>query len=105
MLLDSLRERMRSLDCAGRGVLVAVSGGLDSVALLHALHEISQDLELNLQVGHVNHGLRGAEADADQAFVAERAASLGLPFRAARGGDRPHARIEFLVSSAGRPVG
>jgi tRNA(Ile)-lysidine synthase len=84
MLLDSLRERMRSLDCAGRGVLVAVSGGLDSVALLHALHQISHALVLNLRVGHVNHGLRGAEADADQAFVAERAATLGLPFRAAR---------------------
>jgi tRNA(Ile)-lysidine synthase len=84
MFLDSLRARMRSLDCAGRGVLVAVSGGLDSVALLHALHEISQDLGLKLGVGHVNHGLRGVEADADQSFVAERAAALGLAFRAAR---------------------
>jgi tRNA(Ile)-lysidine synthase len=84
MLLDSLRERMRSLGCAGRGVLVAVSGGLDSVALLHALHATSQELSLKLGVGHVNHGLRGAEADADEAFVAGQAAALGLPFRARR---------------------
>jgi tRNA(Ile)-lysidine synthase len=84
VLLDPLRERMRSLGCAGRGVLVAVSGGLDSVALLHALHAISQDLPLNLQVGHVNHGLRGVESDADEAFVAGQAAALGIPFRAAR---------------------
>jgi tRNA(Ile)-lysidine synthase len=84
VLLDSLRAGLPALGCAGRGVLVAVSGGLDSVTLLHALHEVSQDLDLKLSVGHVNHGLRGAGSDADEAFVAERSAALGLPFRAAR---------------------
>jgi tRNA(Ile)-lysidine synthase len=61
-----------------------VSGGLDSITLLHALHEVSQDLALKLSVGHVNHGLRGAGSDADEAFVGQAALALGLPFRATR---------------------
>lgn len=54
---------------------VAVSGGADSVVLLHILH----GLALDLVVLHVNHGLRGAESDADEASVRDLAGSLGLP--------------------------
>jgi tRNA(Ile)-lysidine synthase len=57
----------------------AVSGGADSVFLLTALHEADRAAA----VLHVNHQLRGAESDADEAFVRERAASLGLPFHVA----------------------
>ncbi len=84
MVLDRVRERVRALGCEGRSILVAVSGGLDSISLLHAFHVLSQDLALKLFVGHVNHGLRGAESEADEAFVAEQARARGLPFRAAR---------------------
>jgi tRNA(Ile)-lysidine synthase len=58
---------------------VAVSGGLDSVALLHALHELAEEASLKLLVGHVNHGLRGEESEADQAFVEALGAALGVP--------------------------
>jgi len=58
---------------------VAVSGGADSVFLLMALHESGRAAA----VLHVNHQLRGAESDADEAFVRDLAASLGLPFRSA----------------------
>src|SRR5262245_47905355 len=61
---------------AGPGV-VAVSGGADSVALLRALHACTGPLT----VAHVNHQLRGAEYDADEAFVRELAATLGVPAR------------------------
>jgi tRNA(Ile)-lysidine synthase len=54
---------------------VAVSGGADSVFLLHALH----DLNLAAAVLHVNHALRGAESDADEAFVRDLAHHLVLP--------------------------
>ena len=63
----------------GDPVVVAVSGGADSLCLLHALHRLSGDLRLSLHVAHLNHLLRGADADGDAAFVAEQAAALGLP--------------------------
>ncbi len=63
---------------AGERVAVAVSGGPDSVALLWALMELRSELGLLLSVVHVNHGLRGAESDADEAFTRELARSLEL---------------------------
>jgi tRNA(Ile)-lysidine synthase len=54
---------------------VAVSGGADSVFLLHAMHELG----LAVTVLHVNHGLRGPESDRDEEFVRELARRYGLP--------------------------
>jgi tRNA(Ile)-lysidine synthase len=65
--------------CQMDRVLVAVSGGPDSIALLHALLAHRDRYGISLGVAHLNHGLRGA-ASAEQAFVADLAASLGLPF-------------------------
>lgn len=65
---------------AGERVGVAVSGGPDSVALLSVLGELQPQLGILLGVVHFHHGLRGAEADADAAFVRDLAASLGLEF-------------------------
>jgi tRNA(Ile)-lysidine synthase len=79
VLLRTLDEALRRLDCRGRGLLVAVSGGLDSVALCHALHELAREHGLNLSIGHVNHGLRGEQSEGDQAFVEELGARLGVP--------------------------
>ncbi len=59
--------------------LVAVSGGADSVALMHALHGLASELRLRLHIAHLNHHLRGAAADADAAFVQDLAGRLGLP--------------------------
>ncbi len=61
-------------------VLVAVSGGPDSVALLHLLYDLCDELEVRLEVAHLQHGIRGSEAQEDARFVAELAAKLGLPF-------------------------
>ena len=68
----------------GEALLVAVSGGQDSVALLLALAELGGRLSLRLTVGHVNHGLRGAESDEDEQFVRELAERLGLRALVAR---------------------
>ena len=71
----------RHVDAAGLAdsrLVAAVSGGPDSLALLHALHCIRDSHSLSLFVAHVDHGLRTNSAqDAD--FVRERAAALGLP--------------------------
>lgn len=64
----------------GDHVLVAVSGGADSVALLHCLHRLSPGMQWRLAVAHFNHGIRGADADRDEEFVARLAAQLGLLF-------------------------
>ena len=64
---------------AGDAVVVGVSGGADSLCLLHVLRAIAPAHGLRLHVAHLNHGLRGAEADADAAFVAALAAEWGLP--------------------------
>jgi 3'-phosphoadenosine 5'-phosphosulfate sulfotransferase (PAPS reductase)/FAD synthetase len=68
----------------GDTVGVAVSGGGDSVALLHCLVDLAEKFEVSLGVLHVNHGLRGDESDEDRNFVANLAAEMGLPFQSAR---------------------
>jgi tRNA(Ile)-lysidine synthase len=59
---------------------VAVSGGADSVFLLHALHELAPRWNLRLSVVHVEHGIRGAASIDDAEFVRKLAASFALPF-------------------------
>jgi tRNA(Ile)-lysidine synthase len=66
--------RDRNLFRHDEQILVAVSGGVDSVALLHALHELG----CRFTVAHFNHSLRGRESDADQKFVQQIAERLGL---------------------------
>lgn len=68
----------------GDTVVVAVSGGLDSVVLLHVLVAMRTDWDLSLHVAHLNHGLRHDNADEDQAFTRTLAASYGLPFHTDR---------------------
>ena len=71
-----------SLISAGERACVAVSGGADSVALLLALVEANhakEPLGVVLSAVHVHHGLRGAEADADEAFVRELCERLSVP--------------------------
>ena len=64
---------------AGQTAGVAVSGGADSVCLLHALVELAPRWNLRLHVLHLDHGLRGEESRRDAEFVRELAASLSLP--------------------------
>ncbi len=105
----------RLLPRGGR-LLVAVSGGADSTALLLALHDLAPALKLRLSVAHLNHGLRGAAAAADANFVKRLAQSLSLPLISgrARVAERARrrqlslemaareARYDFLVRAARR---
>lgn len=63
----------------GETVLVAVSGGADSLALLYGLHSLRTQLECHLHVAHLNHNLR-PDADADAEFVRQHAVRLAVPF-------------------------
>jgi tRNA(Ile)-lysidine synthase len=69
----------------GDCVIVAVSGGPDSVCLLHILHELKDELNIRLVVAHFDHGLRPAEDESETAFVRDLAQSLKVPFETAKG--------------------
>jgi tRNA(Ile)-lysidine synthase len=65
---------------AGDSVLVAVSGGADSTALLYILHALAAGLGIKLAVAHLNHGLRGQASEDDARFVEGMAAHFKLEF-------------------------
>jgi tRNA(Ile)-lysidine synthetase-like protein len=109
--VDSLPEQVLShirrheLLKAGDRVGVAVSGGIDSVALLRVLLELRGELGTVLSVVHFNHRLRGAESDADQEFVARLAHAYDLEFRADGDDVAGHAAEERVsVETAAREL-
>jgi tRNA(Ile)-lysidine synthase len=77
-LFDQIQQG--ELGQAGDRIGVAVSGGIDSVALLCLLLDLRQELGIVVSVVHFNHKLRGAESEADQAFIAALAREHGLEF-------------------------
>lgn len=80
-LVESVRgeiEKHRLLE-PGRPVVVGVSGGPDSLCLLHVLKQLQPIFAWSLYVAHLNHCLRGEEADQDMVFVALQATKWGLP--------------------------
>ncbi|GAB4304722.1 MAG: tRNA lysidine(34) synthetase TilS [Candidatus Bipolaricaulota bacterium] len=116
-MLDKVREAIRRYGLLERGerVLVAVSGGADSMALLHALHRLRDELALSLAVAHLDHGIR-ADTGEDLGVVRRAAGELGLPLfhervdvpsraRAEGGNLEQVARVvrrEFLERAMGR---
>lgn len=68
----------------GDTLVVGVSGGADSLTLLHALKILAPEFDLKLHVAHLNHQLRGADSDADEQFVVWLAREWGLPLANAR---------------------
>ena len=64
----------------GDSVLVALSGGADSVALLHALNSLIEEWNITLFAAHFHHGIRGEEADRDERFCKALCERYGIPF-------------------------
>lgn len=71
--------RDNNLVSAGQKLLVAVSGGPDSVCMLDILVKLREELGVELHIAHLNHKLRGAESDADAEYVARLARRLDIP--------------------------
>ncbi|GAB4380666.1 MAG: tRNA lysidine(34) synthetase TilS [Calditrichia bacterium] len=65
---------------SGEKVLLAVSGGVDSMVLLQLMLSWRQRLKIEVGVVHLNHGIRGEAADRDEELVAHRCRTLGVPF-------------------------
>jgi tRNA(Ile)-lysidine synthetase-like protein len=88
-LADVLKQVRRAIDdhgllAPGDSVVVGVSGGPDSLCLLHVLLHLRETYELQLHVAHLHHGARGANADADADFVIGLAARWRLPITVER---------------------
>ncbi|ABF39067.1 tRNA(Ile)-lysidine synthetase-like protein [Candidatus Koribacter versatilis Ellin345] len=97
-MLPSLKSYIRThaLFRPGDRVGVAVSGGADSVALLRGLLELRSELGIALSVVHLHHGIRGAEADADEQFVADLAGQFDLSLHLERVDVPSHSSQEKL---------
>ncbi|MDW8002154.1 MAG: tRNA lysidine(34) synthetase TilS [Deltaproteobacteria bacterium] len=68
----------------GDRVLLAISGGIDSVSLFHILRELRAELSFELELAHINHGLRKEESDRDESFVRELAQEFRIPLHVER---------------------
>lgn len=88
----------------GTRLLVAVSGGADSTALLLALRRVAPEFGVELHAAHLNHGLRGAAAAADQAFVAALCEAAAIPLHSARWRTRARLRRRGLAGENGLRV-
>ncbi len=73
-----------SIVSPGDRVICALSGGPDSVALCDLLNRLSRDLDFSLTAVHLNHGIRGTEADSDEKYVVRFCLSQSIPLEADR---------------------
>src|SRR3954470_19753810 len=91
--------RRHALIATGGRTVVALSGGADSVALVHVLLELQQQGTLTVAgLSHFNHRLRGAAADEDEVFCRSMAASLGLPIEVGE------ADVRRIAAEQGRSI-
>jgi len=79
-LIDKVRNIIRENNMFNHGdkVVVAVSGGPDSICLLHLLYTLKEELGISLVAAHVNHCLRGEEADKDEAYVRDFCKNINI---------------------------
>lgn len=80
---DKFRDHVidNSLVAEGDRILLAVSAGKDSIAMLHMMQQLKESIEFTTGVFHLNHMTRGSESDADALFVEKAAHDMGLFFR------------------------
>lgn len=64
----------------GENIVIGVSGGPDSMALLYLLIEAKKQIDFNINIAHVNHGVRGSDAKEDELFVEKKAKELNIPY-------------------------
>jgi len=94
--------KRRALIERGQHVLVAVSGGPDSVTLLLLLHRLSASWRLNLTAAHFNYNLRGSESEDDEAFVIALCRELSIPLHVRRLSLGGRARGDSIQAAARR---
>ena len=90
--------RENALIAPGITLICAVSGGKDSVCLLHVMHALQPELQITVAAAHLNHQLRGEESDRDEAFVKDFCSRLGVPLTVA------HADVLLRCRETGESV-
>lgn len=86
-------------------IVIGVSGGHDSMTLLYVLEGLKEELDFEIAVAHINHGIRGAEADADEDYVRGISKDLGLEFYSLKANMDEYAKEHKLTSEeAGREI-
>ncbi len=106
-MLKTVQTYMQEHNMISEGdrIVIGVSGGADSVCLFHVLLQLAPKFNLSLFVVHVNHGIRGEEADADEAYVKNLCTTNGIPFIAVKVDVPRIASLEGLSEEeAGRKV-
>ncbi len=105
-MLGSVRTYMghHNMLSPGDRVIVSVSGGPDSVALLHILHHTGPELGVSLHVFHLDHGLRGEASAEDALYVRELADRLGLPSTIVGLGPEVIKRLRGSVQATARAI-
>lgn len=89
----------------GERVIVALSGGADSMALLTFLYDLRDRMDITVEAAHVNHMIRGDQAEADEQFVRKVCGSLGIPLHVWRTDVAAYARAHGVgLETAGREV-
>lgn len=103
---ETLRQWLERFlpDGTDRGIVVAVSGGADSMTLLHALVALREEMRLSLVAAHVHHGLRGKQADADETFVHAQCEALCVPLAVLHADVAKEARRGEGIEAAGRRI-
>lgn len=106
-MIDTALKTIRENGMFEKGdkVIVAVSGGPDSIALLHVLYRLREELDISLYVAHVNHGLRGIESDEDEEYTRRFCEKLNIEFKSKRVNLNEISKLRNMSSeSAGREV-
>ena len=113
--MDSLIARVadfiarRGLLKAHQRLVVAVSGGVDSMSLLHLLNVLRAESGWEIIIAHFNHGLRGRESDRDERFVQRTAKAMGLSCEIGAGEQRFNGNVvsecTARIFRKGRPQG
>jgi tRNA(Ile)-lysidine synthase len=106
-LAESVRRVIRDERLVDHGdrILVGLSGGMDSSTLFFVLDSMKDALSVDLAIAHVNHQLRGAESERDEAFVRGLAEKAGVPYYLLREDVKAYARKAGVsIQHAGRDV-
>lgn len=109
----SVGSAVESAGLSGQHLVVAVSGGPDSLAMLYALHRLRSDLRITIHAAHLDHRIRGQESAADAQFVRELCESLQIDCTVEEAGPRESpgrlsedaarkVRYQFLARTAKR---
>ncbi|MDI3312535.1 MAG: tRNA lysidine(34) synthetase TilS, partial [Thermoanaerobacterium sp.] len=106
-MIDSFEKTIKEYKMIEKGdkIVIGVSGGPDSICLLNLLLEMKEKYELKLYVVHVNHMLRGADADSDALFVKNVCKGINIPFFLFKEDVRKYAEEKGLSEeAAGREI-